>query len=424
MANNLSSNVTRQVARVFLENFEASRVLTKAVDTQLLSGKFSPKSGATVDFKRPHDYNSLRTSGGDISSSTKSDIISGKATGTVQDYFTVATEWGNLEEAIQLDQLDTILKPMATRLVTDLELDLGKFMINNGGFSFGDPDVAVDAWSDVAGAIAKATAMGIPSDNLYYVMNPFVQQNLADAQSALASGKTSLVDSAWERAQISRNFGGANVMSSNAIKTRVSSTTGDRAGAVASVGASTYVAHKDTMIQTINVDAFSGTPVVKAGEIVEVTGKYQLNLATREPMVDGAGNLVKWRGVVTEDSAAFVGGAGSIKVAGPAIYEADGQYNTVNAALADGDVITILGTDTTTYQPSLLFHKQAFGLGTVKLPKLYSTDTVATTEDGFSIRISKYADGDKNTQMIRFDLLPAFACFSPYFGGQAFGVSS
>jgi hypothetical protein len=284
---------------------------------------------------------------------------------------------------------------MATRLVTDLELDLGKFMINNGGFSFGDPDVAVDAWSDVAGAIAKATAMGIPSDNLYYVMNPFVQQNLADAQSALASGKTSLVDSAWERAQISRNFGGANVMSSNAIKTRVSSTTGDRAGAVASVGASTYVAHKDTMIQTINVDAFSGTPVVKAGEIVEVTGKYQLNLATREPMVDGAGNLVKWRGVVTEDSAAFVGGAGSIKVAGPAIYEADGQYNTVNAALADGDVITILGTDTTTYQPSLLFHKQAFGLGTVKLPKLYSTDTVATTEDGFSIRISKYADGDK-----------------------------
>lgn len=423
MANNLSSNVTRQVARVFLEEFDASRVLTKAVDTQLLSGKFSPKSGSTVDFKRPHDYNSLRTSGGDISGETKSDIISGKATGTVQEYFTVATEWGNLEEAIELDQLDQILKPMATRMITDLELDLGKFMINNGGFSYGVPDQPVDAWSDVAGAIAKATAMGIPSDSLHYVINPFVQQLLADKQSALASGKTSLVDNAWERAQISANFGGARVMVSNAIKTRLSSTTGDRAGAVVSVGASTYVAHKDTMIQTINVDGFTGTPVIRAGEIVEVTGKFQLSLSTREPILDGTGSQVKWRGVVVEDSAAFAAGAGTIKVAGPAIFESGGQYNTVNAALADGDVITILGTDATTYQPALLFHRQAFGLGTVKLPKLYSTDTVATTSDGFSIRISKYADGDKNQQMIRFDMLPAFACFNPYFGGQCYGVA-
>jgi hypothetical protein len=423
VANNLSSNITREVARVFLEEAEASRVITKAVDTQLLAGKFKPSSGANVDFKRPHDYNNIRTSGGDISASTKSDIIAGKATGTVQDYFTVATEWTNLQEAIELDQLDRILRPMATRMITGLELDFCNYMLRNGGFSYGDPDQPVDAWSDVAGAIAKANAMGIPSDDLYYVMNPFVQTNLANAQSALASGKTSLVDSAWEKSQISKNFGGAMVMTSNALKTRTSSTTGDRAGAVASVGASTYVAHKDTMIQTINVDGFTGTPVIKAGEIVEVTGKFQLSLATREPFTDGAGNQVKWRGVVTEDSAAFVSGAGTITVAGPAIYEADGQYNTVNAALADGDVITILGSDTTVYQPSLLFHKQAFGLGTVKLPKLYDADTVATTSDGFSIRITKYSDGDANKQMIRFDMLPAFACFNPFFGGQCFGVA-
>lgn len=424
MANNLSSNVTRQLARVFLEKFEASRVLCKSVDTQLLSGKFSPKSGSTVDFKRPHDYNNIRTAGGDISSSTKSDIIAGKATGTVQNYFTVATEWGNVEEALELDQLDQILAPMATRMVTGLELDLGRFMMVNGGFSYGDPDQPIDAWSDVAGAIAKADAMGIPTDALHYVMSPFVQTNLADKQSALASGKTALVDNAWERSQITANFGGARVMVSNALKTRTSSTTGDRVGAVASVGASTYVAHKDTMIQTINVDGFTGTPVIKAGEIVEVTGKFQLSLSTRETFLDGAGAQVKWRGVVTEDSAAFVDGAGSIKVAGPAIFESNGQYNTVNAALADGDVITILGTDTTVYQPALLFHKQAFGLGSVKLPKLYSTDTVATTADGFSIRVSKYADGDSNTQKVRFDMLPAFACFNPYFGGQVFGVGS
>jgi hypothetical protein len=424
MANNLSSNVTRQLARVFLEEADHSRVLTKTVDTQLLSGRFGPSSGSTVDFKRPHDYNTIETAGGDISGSTKSDILSGKATGTVQNYITVAVDYDEVEEALELDQLDQILRPAAKRMITQLELNLGQFMINNGGFSYGDPDEAVDAWSDIAGAVAKAHSMGIPSDELYYVMNPYVQSNLADAQSALASGKTGLVDTAWERAQISKNFAGAMVMVSNALKTRLSSTTADRAGAVASVGASTYVAHKDTMIQTINVDGFTGTPVIKAGEIVEVTGKYQLSLATREPFLDGAGAKVKWRGVVTEDSAAFSSGAGAITVAGPAIFEADGQYNTVDAALADGDVITILGTDTTTYQPAMLYHKQAFGLGTVKLKKLNSIDTVATTRDGFSIRVSKGSDFDKNQQKIRFDMLPAFACFNPFFGGQCFGVGS
>ena len=44
MANNLNSNVTRKVARVFLEAFESSRVVTKTVDTQLLSGKFNRQS--------------------------------------------------------------------------------------------------------------------------------------------------------------------------------------------------------------------------------------------------------------------------------------------------------------------------------------------------------------------------------------------
>lgn len=423
MANSLSSNVTRQLARVFLEKFEASRVLCKSVDTQLLNGKFSPKSGSTVDFKRPHDYNTLRTSGGDISGSTKSDIIAGKATGTVQDYFTVATEWGNVEEALELDQLDQILAPMATRMVTDLELDLGKFMYSNMGLSYGTPGTAVDAWGDVAGAGSLLDSIGVPQDELYYVMNPFTCQNLANAQGGLSAGSNSLVDTAWQRAQISDNFAGLRVMSSNALKSYTSGSLSDRAGAVNGAPTATYVAHKDTMIQEITVDGFgAGSDTIKAGEIVEITGKYHVSLATRETILGANGSPIKFRGVVTEDVTLSSGG-GTLKVAGPAINEADGQYNTVDAAIENDDVITVLGSASTLYQPNLFFHKQAIGLGTVKLPKLYATDTVATTEDGFSIRVSKYADGDSNTQKVRFDMLPAFACFNPFFGGQGFGVA-
>lgn len=421
MANNFDSNTTRELARVFLEKAEASRVVTKEVDTQLLNGRFSPRSGTTVDFKRPHDYVSTRTSGGDISSS-KNDIISGKATGTVQNFFTVALEWNSVDEALKMDQLDEVIAPAATRIITDLELDMCNYIMTNGAFSSGAVGTSIDAWSDIATATAKAMAMGVPSDSLCAVINPYVQADLADLQSALASGKTSLVDNAWQKATISDNFAGAKVMVSNALKSRTVTTAADLVGAITATAVdATYATHKDTMIQTIEVDGITNNAVVKAGDIVEVTGKFQRSLSTREVMYDNTGAGVKWRGVVTEDATASGAGVVTLSVAGPAIYEASGQYNTVSAALAENDVITILGSSGATVQPGLLFHKQAFGLGTVKLPKLYSTDTVATTEDGFSIRVSKYSDGDTNKQMVRFDMLPAYATFNPFFGGQFFG---
>jgi len=423
MASNLGSNVTRKVARVFLEAFESSRVVTKTVDTQLLSGKFNPSSGSTVDFKRPHDYNTIRTAGGDISSSTKSDIIAGKATGTVQNYFTAATEWGNIEEALELDQLDTILKPMAARIVTDLEVDFANYMLRNSSLKYGSHGTAVTKWSDVAGAGALMHSIGIPtSHEKCYLMNPFTTTSLADAQNGL-NADSNLVRTAWEAAQITRNFGGLRAMTSNAMGSFTSSNGADRAGTLTAAPDATYVTAKDTMTQTLAVTAFQANMVVKAGDMVTIAGVNRLNLSTRQPMLDAAGAAVPWTGVVVADVTLSGAGAGNLVVAGPAIFESGGQYNTVTAAPGNGAVINIISATNVLYQPNLFYTKQAFGIGTVKLPKLYDTDTVATTSDGFSIRISKYSDGDANEQKIRFDLLPAYATFNPFFAGQGFGVA-
>ena len=420
MANNLSSNITRPLAKVFLEAFESSRVVTKTVNTQLLSGKFNPSTGSNVDFKRPHDYNTIRSSGGDISASTKSDIIAGKATGTVQDYFTAATEWSNIQEALELDQLDQILEPMARRLVTDLELDLGAFMRDNASLNYGDRGTVVDAWSDVAGAGAMMDSVGVPmSDEKYYLMNPFTTTALASAQNGL-NAADGLVRTAWEKAQISSNFGGMRALTSNALSSYTSGSTTDRAGTLNGAPDATYVTAKDTMQQTL-VLAGLGTGTIKAGDQVTIAGVNRLNVSTREQILDATGAAVLWTGTVIAD-VTIAANAATIVVSGAAIYEANGQYNNVDAAPASGAVVTILGAASTVYQPNMFYSKQAFGLGTVKLPKLYSTDTVATTSDGMSIRVSKYSDGDANTQKIRFDLLPAYACFNPLFSGQGYGV--
>jgi len=176
MANDLTSNVTRKLMRVFLKHFEANRVITKTINTQLFSGKFNPASGTTIDIKRPHDYTVNRSAGGDISGITKDSIISGKATATVQNYFTTSVEWDNVEEALELDQLDMIIAPMARRIVTDLEVDFAQFMKFNAGTVQGTPGTAVTTWADVANAGAFMASTGVPADSpWWYVINPFTQ---------------------------------------------------------------------------------------------------------------------------------------------------------------------------------------------------------------------------------------------------------
>ena len=427
MANNLDSNITRRVMRAFIPAFEKQRVLTKTVNNQLFAGEFTPASGENVDIKRPHQYGAVRTETGDISSSANNKIESGKATATVQDYITVPIPWTNKEEALKLDQLEKILEPAARTAVTELETSFCDFMFKRAALLSGTVGSAIDAWADVANPMSLMESLGIPAGNHYMVVNPFTIQNLASVQTGLSADPSRLVQTAWEKAQIASPFAGLQVLSSNSLSSYTSGTTADRAGALTAAPTQTYLAHKDTMIQTLAVDSFTTAGTVKAGEMIEIAGIYLVHPLTKKPILDADGNKITWKGTVTAD-VTFSGGAGNLLVSGPAIYEYSagsnlGQYDNIEAAIAGTEVVNILGSENVTYQPNLFYHKDAFAIAYVKIPKLFSTDTVYTSKEGISIRVSKYSDGDGNTQKIRFDILPAFACLNPFFAGKAWGLT-
>jgi len=422
MANNFDSNFTRKLARVFLEKFDSSRVLSKNINTQLLSGKFDPSTGTVVDFKRPTDYVSVRTSGGNVSTNTASDIITGKASGTVQDYFTVHVEYGEADEALKMDQLDQLLAPMATRIKTDMELDFAAFMMKNSNLVYGSVGAGVSTWDQIAGAGALMQASGIPMDMSWcYAVNPFTQRSLASNQRSLGNGAEKLVDEAHERAIISRNFAGFKVMTATTLSSYTTGSGSDRSAIVASNPDVTYVTAKDTMTQTIAISGLPNGLVIPAGQPIRITGRNRLNLSTRQTILDETGAAVIWSGVVTA-AVTVASSAASIVVAGPAIYESGGAYNTTASAVVQNDVVTLLGAMNTTYQPNLFWHPQAFGIGSVPLKKLYSTDTIATTEDGLQFRVSKGTDFLANKQLVRFDFRPAYACLNPFFAGQGYGT--
>ena len=425
MANNFDSNFTLKLAKGFLPAFESSRVMSKNVNTQMLDGKFNPASGTTTAFKRPTDYVSSRTPKGDLTAETASDITTGQALGIVQDYFTVFVDYDEADEALKMDELDGLLRPMAKRIVTDFELDFAAFMMKNSGLLAGDPGTPVTSWDHVAQAGAVLTASGIPADDSwYYTMNPYTQTNLASDQRSLGAGGAAggAILAAHEKAMITSGFAGMDVMTGTTLASFLTEATGDTAGVVGSIDV-TYVTAKDTMTQTIGVTGigtFTGT--VPAGTVIQITGRNRLNLNTRKPIIDGAGANVEFTAVVTAD-AAFTGGAGTLIVSGPGVFETGKAYNTTDSAIIVSDVITILNADSTLFQPNLFWHKQAFSVGSVPIKKLHSTDTLATTEDGLQFRVSKGSDWTKNSQQVRFDFRPAFAVLNPFFAGQGYGVA-
>lgn len=427
MANNFDSNITRKLAKVFLDKFETTRVLSKNVDTQLLKmNGFDPSTGDTVDFKRPNDYISTRSSDGDISGSApNSSIITGKASGVVQDYFTVDVDFKEADQAIKMDQLEQLLAPMATRMVTDLEVDYGSFMVKNTGLLAGTYGSPALTWDDVAEAGAIMQASGVPMDEDWnYAVNPFTQRKLASTNRSLGAGGVAggLVKTAVDKAMIDSNFAGMRVMTATALPTVSLSAVADRAGTLTANPIVTYVGAKDTMTQALAVTAMGANAVVKAGEVIQITGRNRLNLSTRQLIVDENGNNILWTATVTADVTLGAAGEGTLVCTGPAIFEATGAYNSVDSAPISGDVITRLGAAGSVEQPNLFWHKQAFSIGSVPMEKLYSTDTLATTEDGLQIRVSKFADGLANKQIVRFDLRPAYGVMNPFFAGQGFGT--
>jgi len=419
--NKLDSNVSQIVLKKFLPGFMSDLVLAKTVDRQLLAGEINSSTGDSVSFKRPHQFASVRTPTGDISGQAKNNLISGKATGKVGNYITVAVEYGQLEEAIKLNQLDEILAPVRQRIVTDLETELAKFMMNNGALSLGSPNTPINKWSDVAQTASFLKDLGVEEGENYAVMDPWSAQRLADAQSGLHASDQ-LVRTAWEQAQIASNFGGIRALMSNGLASRTQGAFGGTL-TVSSTPTVTYDAVKDTyqFQVTLAGATASVTGFLKAGDQIKFTSTYWLQQQTKQVLYNGS-TPISFTATVLADANSTAGGAVTVTLSGVPIYDTTNpQYNSVSRAVTSGDAVTVIGTAGQTMKPNLFYNKYFVGLGTVPLPKLNSIDSAVATYEGFSIRVHKYADGDANVQKMRFDLLPAYVCYNPHMGGQFFG---
>jgi len=418
------SNFSRKLMDKVLVPFDSARTISKNINTQMFAGSFDVKSGENVDVSRPTDWNVSETTDGDLTSETESVYQTGKATATVQDQLTVFASVKEFDEALKDGANPRFFDDMSQRLVTKMELKVAQFAMRNTGLLAGAVGTGVTTWDQVAEAGAVMQGSGVPMDgNWKYIVNPFTQRSLASDQRSLG-GETG-GGTANQQATITENFAGMKVMTGTTLSSYLTGTGADRAGTVVGTPVATYDAAKDSMTQVIGVTAFQANLVVAAGETLSFTAAAgaiaRLNLATREPMLDAAGAQILFTGTVTAAVTLDGSGAGNLTITGPALFETNGQYDTVSQAIAAGDICTLGGAAATRIQPNLFFHRDAFVLAGVPMDKLDSTDTLAQTKDGLQLRVSKGSDFTKNTNKVRIDLRYALGVMNPFFAGQGFG---
>jgi hypothetical protein len=163
-------------------------------------------------------------------------------------------------------------------------------------------------------------------------------------------------------------------------------------------GSGTYVVNggSGVIVQT-------GTGTIKAGEVITFAGCYTVHPETKVATAD----LQQF--VVTAD---YAGGAGTIAIS-PAIVTSGAKQN-VSASPTNGGAVTILGTASTNYGQSLLYHPDAFTFVTADLPVPKGVDFgVREMYDGISLRLVRGYDVKTDALLTRIDVLYGYLAMRP-----------
>lgn len=426
MANSLQSNINNKLLKSFVKEWESATVLTNTVSKQLVN-EFDESTGAgsPVKMKRPVQYTPRRTADGDLTSLAANGIKVGSVFGQVSDdgYITVYLENTQVEEALETDQLDELIRPVAEDMVVTQESELAKYMTKNAALISGAPDTAIAKWSDVANAGALFKEIGAPSGKKYAAINSFDEVSLADLQTQL--GVNPDVNQAWAGAVVKNRFAGFDqVLTTNNLDEY---TTGSEDGtglALSATPTPLYTGYKDSYQMSITVTglALSTANVLREGQQLTFATRGLANMRNHKA-VRKSGAIVPLTVTVLSDVTSDGAGAATFNVSGCGIFESgiDNSFNTVTSALTSGDAITVNGTVATEYRPALAYCEGFVGMGSVVLPKLHATDSNIMNYKGTSIRVHRFSDGIGNKNRYRFDILPTFACFNPFWGMQLHG---
>lgn len=385
MANTLltPTAVTREALRILHQKLTFIGSINRSYDDSY--AKEGAKIGDTLKIRLPNQY--TVTSGATL---TTQDTSESSVSLQIATQKHVGMNFTTAELALSMDDFSKrVIEPAMAVLAASVEADALGSMRKDVYQQANNTAAAITFANVLAGRRKLNDALAPPSDRTA-LLSSNDSANLVDALKGLFQDEGGIAR------QYREGYMGRTAGFDFAESTHLSTQT--RGSGNGGYLVNDTIASGDAVV---TVD--TGTGTIKQGEIITFAGCNSVHPETK------ADSGVPQQFVVTAD---YAGGAGDISFS-PAMVSSGARQN-VSALPADNAAITIVGTASTNYGQSLVYHKDAFTFATADLVMPKGVDWGAReVYDGISLRIVRDYDINNDKLPTRVDILYGYKTLRP-----------
>ena len=400
----LTIDVIAKEALMILDNeLGAAKAVHRGLEDEFGNAMNGYEAGDSVSIKRPTDF-TVR----DGATAVNQDVVEGKVTLTVDQQKGIDFGFTSKELTLDIKDLsERVIRPAMVQLANKIDSDVLALATKVPNW-VGTAGQTVNSFTDFAKAPERLDECAVGQDGRSAFLSPADHWGLLGTQTGLYI--QGAANSAYREGALGKIGGVDTNMSQNVCQL----TTGSRSGSILidlSITSSTvaYADVKDTMIQTIHMDAFGGaTQTVKAGEVFTIAGVYDVNPVTKVQLPH-----LKQFTVVSD---ATCSGSETDVVIYPAMIWSGAFQNVSVVGVSDlnNQAVTFMGSASTAYRQNMVFHKSAFALAMVPMVSPPGATQVSRQSyKGTSVRLIPTYDGTNDRSNFRLDVLYGLKAIDP-----------
>ena len=368
--------------------------------------------GDTVSMRRPTDF-TVR----DGATASNQDVTEGKISLQVNKQKGIDFGFTSKELTLSITELsDRVIKPAMVQLANQIDRDLMALYQRVPNW-VGTPGQTVNSYADFAKAPERLDEYAVPSSGRSAVLSPSDHWGLLGSQTRLYIQDAA--KGAYRNGSLGM-IGGIDTYMAQNVPTH---TVGVATGTPKVNGASqnvTYASVADgDFTQSLVTDGWtnSTTGILKAGDVITISGVYAVNPVTKATLP-----FLKQFTVTADANSGASTGPATLTIY-PAII-ASGAFQNVSAAPADDADIVVLGTGGTGYRQNMVFHKNAFALAMVPLIEPPGAVQVSRKSyKGTSVRLIPTYDGTNDKSNFRLDVLYGCKAVDPRLATRLSGTA-
>jgi len=401
-----TSIIAKAAVRILENELGAAKAVYRGYEDEFSKSVNGYEVGDTISIRRPADF-TVRN--GAVASNQ--DVSEGKTSLVINNQKGIDFSFTSKELTLDITELsERVIRPAMIQLANQVDKDLLGLATSVPNW-VGTPGESIKSFKDFATAVERMDELGVPKGDRSAFLAPSDFWGLLGTQTNLYVQDAAR--GAYREGALG-NIAGVNTFMSQNVATF---TTGSRSGATIAVNGAitaatvTWEAVRDTNVQTIGIDGLgAATQTLAAGDVFTIADVYDVNPVTKQPLP-----FLK-QFTVVENATGVTSAIAALKITPAMIWSGAHQTVAVKAGVTDLDnkAITPVGTASTGYRQSMVFHKNAFAL--VMAPLVAppgAVDVARESYKGISARLVPYYDGTNDVSKYRLDILYGIKAVDP-----------